>query len=169
MAIIQELSEYFSVSGGHPRAVGFTLKDKNQFDEFKTKIIALAEQKLGDLETALTQDIDTEIALKQVDWLLFEDLEKFEPLGEANPRPLFLCRGVEIVGLENVGLENKHIRLLVAQNGAVAKKMIGFCLSEACTNLCIGDKIDVLFEVSVNEWNGNRELQLKLIDFQITE
>jgi single-stranded-DNA-specific exonuclease len=33
----------------------------------------------------------------------------------------------------------------------------------------VGDKIDVVFEVDVNEWNGNRELQMKIIDLKLSE
>jgi hypothetical protein len=54
--------------------------------------------------------------------------------------------------------------------------MIGFCLGDPeragenwCQKLKINDKIDVVFEVGINEWNGNRELQLKIIDLRLCE
>jgi hypothetical protein len=46
--------------------------------------------------------------------------------------------------------------------------MIGFSLSEKWADkLSIGVMIDAVYELSVNEWNGNRELQLKLVDLKI--
>ena len=49
------------------------------------------------------------------------------------------------------------------------RKTIGFCFGNWCTKLKRGDKVDLVFEVDVNEWNGNRELQLKIVDLKISE
>jgi hypothetical protein len=62
----------------------------------------------------------------------------------------------------------------MASNGAkCVKKFVGWNLcngnngSNWCKNLSKGDKIDVVLEISVNEWNGNRELQLTIADLRI--
>jgi single-stranded-DNA-specific exonuclease len=48
-------------------------------------------------------------------------------------------------------------------------KLIGFSFGNWCAKLKAGDLIDIVFELGVNEWNGNRELQLKIIDLKLSE
>ena len=162
---IQELDGFFRISGGHPMAAGFTLKDKDQFDEFMKSIKNIAEKEIDEAKLVSVKEIDVELDFDQVDWRLHEDLEKFEPFGEGNRRPLFLCRNLDIVNMESVGMGNKHVRFMLDYKGKVTRKVMAFGFAKACSNLSLGDKIDIVFEVGVNEWNGNRELQLKLVDF----
>jgi len=165
---IQKLDDLFVNSGGHPMAVGFTLKDKDKLKEFESKIKKLAETELKDKDPAPANPIDAEVDLKDVDWALLEDLEKLEPFGEANPLPRFLCNNLDVVSMEKVGMDGKHVRLTVDHKGEKASKIIGFGFAKDCANMHVGDKIDVVFEVGVNEWNGSRELQLKMVDIQTT-
>ena len=99
----------------------------------------------------------------------FEELEKFVPFGEDNPKPLFLAKDLTIVEMQNLGQDGKHLRLMVRHNTPIIRKTIGFCFGSWCTKIKIGNKIDMLFEVDINEWNGNRELQLKIIDLKINK
>jgi single-stranded-DNA-specific exonuclease len=68
---------------------------------------------------------------------------------------------------------SKHLRLLVKHHSHVIHKTIGFGLGDLARhpadwlkNLAPGDKIDMVFSVGVNEWNGNRELQLTIEDIK---
>jgi single-stranded-DNA-specific exonuclease len=161
-------SEFLNRFGGHDGACGFTVKNKKALTQF-TKAIKLAVREL-DIDLFLARlNIDAEITLAEVDWQLIEDLKKFEPFGEANPSPKFLTRGLQVIGVEFVGEENKHLRLMVADEHGLVRKTIGFGLGREWGNVQMGDRLDIVYEAGVNEWNGNRELQLKIIDLKSHE
>ena len=50
--------------------------------------------------------------------------------------------------------------------GTKGFQAIGFCFSDFCDKIKQGDKIDVVFELITDEWNGTRELQLKIVDLK---
>ncbi len=171
---LQELSGYFDKFGGHPMACGFTIKNESQLEEFKTKLKEKFKEKTAGRELKPALLIDAEVNLDEINWELYGLLEKFEPFGQTNPKPKYLAHNLTITGLEPVGKDRKHLRIMVKHNSQQIKKTIGWNLCDEnnchCTDwskaLKIGDKIDLVFEIDVNQWNGNRELQLTIVDLK---
>ncbi len=169
MEALRSTKEFLSHYGGHAGACGFTLKDKKDLKKFKNAVKKLAKKKLDGLELAPTLNIDAEVKLEKINWELFGLLEKFAPFGRANERPRYLGRGLVVENFEGVGTNGNHLRINLSHENGQKKKFIGFCFGEWCQKLKAGDKVDVVFEVDVNEWNGNRELQMKIIDLKMSE
>ncbi len=72
-----------------------------------------------------------------------------------------------------MGKEDRHIRIMLKSDSGKTHKTVGWSLCSGnetnwCKKLKKGDKIDIVFEVGVNEWNGNRELQLTIADLKIS-
>ncbi len=151
--------------GGHSQACGFSLQGQSNYDQFIRKMKQLAHKALKGVELIPTLRIDAVMQLAQADWDLQQDLGRFEPFGEGNPTPLFLSQDLVVEQIQALGADNKHLRLQVSQEGT-QRKLIGFGFGDWCDTLKLGEKIDVVYELSVNEWNGNRELQLKIIDLK---
>jgi len=159
---IEKCQDILVNCGGHSQAAGFVVKNEN-YEEFKERLEKIADERLkpGDLKDIL--EIDMEISPENVDWDLFSELEKFEPFGESNPHPRFLLKNLEIIETRPVGNNNKHLKMRLKSQ----KKhwpAIGFDLGELSQTLGIGDRIDVVCTIDVDEWNGARELQLNLLD-----
>jgi single-stranded-DNA-specific exonuclease len=169
MAGLHEAKEFLARYGGHAGACGFTLRNKRDYKNFKKALEQAAERQLAGRELAPTLDIDAEVKLEKINWELFELLEKFSPFGKGNERPRYLGRGLTVESFEGVGNNGNHLRINLSHNNGLRKKFIGFCFGDWCEKLKAGDKIDVVFEVDVNEWNGNRELQMKIIDLKHSE
>jgi len=171
---MQEIPECFSKFGGHPMACGFTLA--GELEEMKKKLTEKFEEKKSEIDLTPTLDIDAEIQLEDVTWDLYDTLQKFEPFGMKNPKPTYLAKGVKVVKAEGMGKDKRHIRLTVSHSTPRLRKVVGWNLCSDkdngkenwCTLLSPGDMIDMVFEISINEWNGNRELQLTLIDLKKT-
>ncbi len=170
---LQELPEHFSKFGGHPMACGFTLTNSEKLGEFKKDIIKKFQEKTKNLDLTPTIHVDAEVDMDQVNWELFDLLQKFEPFGQANPKPKYTAKGLTILKLDSVGKDGTHLKMTVKHHTDKTKKVIGWRLcskNEEKTNWCEvlkeGDKIDIVFEIGVNEWNGNRELQLTIIDLR---
>ncbi|HPV70408.1 MAG TPA: single-stranded-DNA-specific exonuclease RecJ [Candidatus Magasanikbacteria bacterium] len=173
-----KLSNLFEKYGGHPQACGFTLKNSSQegLENFKKQFLDLINQELLDKKIIPILPIDAEVSLEEINWDLFDLLEKFEPFGQNNPEPKYLARGLTVACVEAVGGNCQHLKLLVKHNSLEHKKMIGFNFGDEnkvgknwCEFLKPGDIIDVVFEISVNQWNGNRELQLKIVDLKLNQ
>lgn len=177
MKKMTELNSFFEKYGGHPQACGFTLKNSDQetLGNFKNNFLQLTQKEDSDKKIIPTLSIDAEVTLEEINWDLFDLLEKFEPFGQNNPEPKYLARGITIACVEAVGANGQHLKLLVRHNSVEHRKMIGFNLGDEnkvgknwCELLKPGDLMDAVFEVSINQWNGNRELQLKIIDLKLS-
>lgn len=165
---LQECAGCLLRYGGHPQAAGFSLNEEN-LPQFKEEIEKIAERELKNLELALSLEIDFKMNLEEANWELYRELEKFEPFGQNNREPKFLCSNLQVVGLEKVGNNEQHLKILAIQNSFAPKKFIGFGFGkEVGSKLKIGDMVDIVFELGVNEWNGSRELQLKAVDIDIS-
>ena len=161
---LDEFKSYLARYGGHSAAAGFTIKAAKLF-EFKEKFTSFAQNKLAGVQFLPRVHIDAEIKLAQIDWRLVEALADFEPFGQGNHKPKFLISGLTLMSVETVGLESKHLRLMV-QEGSLQRKVICFGFGEANDLLAPGGKVDLVCEAGVNEWNGKKELQLSLVDYR---
>ncbi|MBU4332752.1 single-stranded-DNA-specific exonuclease RecJ [Patescibacteria group bacterium] len=164
---VTEASEYLSHFGGHSGACGFTIKSDGDTEPFKQKMIEIAESQLKDIEPSPVLEVDAQVGLREVSWELFEQLENFEPFGDDNLKPRFLAKDLEVADFSAVGSDGKHMRLMLNQCEVKNRKTIGFGFGDWCGRLKVGDKVDMVFEVDVNEWNGNRELQMKIVDMKL--
>ena len=72
-----------------------------------------------------------------------------------------------VEGRKRVGKDGNHFRCYVKDAYGNSKKAIGFNFPATCARIKEGDKMNILFNLDVDEWNGNRELSLKLIDIKI--
>lgn len=170
---MQEVPELFLKFGGHPMACGFTLKTPELLDEMKQTLIKKFNEKTAGEDMTPTLKIDAEIKLEDVNWDLFEHLEKFKPFGQANEKPRYAAYGLTIIGTEPVGKDGRHLRIIVNHTTPRARKLIGWNLcqetdthSDWSKELKKGEKIDMVFEIDINEWNGNRELQMTIVDLR---
>ncbi len=171
IATLRELDPLlFLKLGGHPMACGFTLADGVSFNTFRDALTQRVEEKLNGIKLVPSLDIDTKIRLSDINWPLYDQLEQMQPFGMNNPQPVFLISECDIVEIMPIGREGKHLRLKVRQKDESdmwhEKNCIGFSLGGRATEIASGDIINLVATIDVNEWNGNRELQLKVIDFQ---
>lgn len=167
MPALHAAAEHLVKYGGHPQACGLSIKGEDAFQKATTILREFIEQKMENSDVSITHFVDLEVDLNDVSWSLFEALEKCRPFGIGNPLPLFVSSGVQVVGLSTVG-DGKHLRLSIQSPRGKIQKMIGFKFGDWISKIHLGDKIDVLFELSVNEWNGNRELQGRIVDLKIS-
>jgi len=155
--------------GGHAGAAGVVLAE-GKISLFKEKINAVAKEMLKKEDLMPSLEIDLELAPEDINWELFDGLERFEPFGQGNKPPKFLVKDLEIKNCRVVGNGSKHLKMDLISEKIIGKtfKAIGFGLAAKNGNaeLKIGDKINVVFELLIDEWNGNRELQLKVIDIK---
>ncbi len=167
---LEEIKDFFSHFGGHTQACGFTLKDENLFSDFKKKVLEAGENKLTDEDLISILNIGAEISLSDINWGFFNDLEKFAPFGQDNIKPLFLTRNLKVLSSREVGQNGNHLKIFVnnhTEEENCSLDCIGFGLSQSWRGkLKTGDIIDLVYQIDENRWNGNRNIQLKVVDLR---
>jgi single-stranded-DNA-specific exonuclease len=148
--------------GGHAMAAGFTIKNKH-LDEFHEGMVAIAADKLD--EEALTPSlaIDAELDIAAVDWALYKQLRQLEPTGNANAAPIFMSRDVHVYSHRAVGQDGTHLQMWVG-DGQTKVQCIAFRQGSWAGRL--PDQVDLAYTINLNEWNGQRKLQLMVQDIR---
>ena len=162
---LEATASFLEKFGGHPAACGFSLKKEN-LDGFIKAIKEHAARALKGFELRPRISIEAEMPLGQVNDDLMTLINRFAPFGVGNERPLFLSREVDILDIVTMGLEGQHIKLRLKSGDSAVFSAIGFGQSETWQHLKIGDKIDIVYYIELNVFNGRSELQLKIIDIK---
>jgi single-stranded-DNA-specific exonuclease len=163
---LDEVGHLLIRHGGHQRAAGFTVR-RAQLPAFQEALLALANQSLADRATLRpTIEVDAITSLETINWGVVEQFARLEPTGQENSPPTLLARKVRVRGVRTVGA-GKHLRLVVdaGANGPVFDA-VAFQQGEWAAELNEGKRIDIIFQVEINEWQGNRRLQLNVQDLR---
>jgi single-stranded-DNA-specific exonuclease len=149
--------------GGHTQAAGFTLRSSN-IDLLYQQLLEFAET-LDETDSDPVLELDAEINATDFSWETQELIEKFEPFGFGNPRPKFAGRGLQVVECRTVGAQAQHLKLRLLWEGRVIDA-IAFRQGFWFGKLAAEQFVDVAFEMESNEWNGHKDLQMKVIDIK---
>ena len=151
--------------GGHAAAAGFTVEN-SKLPELKQRLTSFAEQQLIGKELYPSLSADVKISLSELNAKLLEQLAWFEPTGYGNPEPVFVSEGVRVSSSRVVGRDGKHLKLSVT-DGYSHFDAIAFRLGNLQSSL--PTHVDLLFTFELNEFNGRKNLQLKVRDIRPSE
>lgn len=163
-----ESREHLAHFGGHPMACGFTVLSPKALEPFITSMQTIAERELQTEHLVPKLIIDAEIPLQTVTWDLQMSLEQLEPYGMGNPEPVLCSRNVAVQEVRTVGSDKQHLRLVLADEKGGTHQAIGFRLGSKIDELKQGSVIDCIFRLTINEWNGRRDLQVEIIAIRET-
>ncbi len=158
--------EHLGRFGGHRQAAGMDVA-RGSVDALREAFNAVARSALGpeDLQPLLRPD--AELPLAQVDLAFVRWLEYLEPHGIANPRPLFLARGVRLGFPRRVG--EGHLKVMLEAAGA-RLDAIGFGLAERYPPETLQPApYDVLVKLERNEYRGVARAQARIVDMRPAE
>jgi single-stranded-DNA-specific exonuclease len=163
-AALDQCSDLLIRYGGHAAAAGFTVANDN-LKALRERLKDLAAEQLEGVELTPTLLIDAEVELSEVDLATQSLLTELEPCGYANPSPLLLSRRAIVRGARVVGTEESHLKLTLS-DGRVVWDAIAFHQGGWVDDLPHGSRIDVVYSLEVNEWNGRKRLQLNVKDLR---
>lgn len=164
---LDEVADLLVRHGGHAQAAGFTLRNGN-LPEFMARLTAVAQERLAGLDLTPTLAIDAEITLDDIDWALLETLAALEPTGNANATPVFMSRQVEVLFHKRVGQDNNHLQLRVGAGSHNSRLLPAIAFRQGDWADQMPQFIDIVYTIGVNEWRGQRKLQLVIQDIQPT-
>ncbi len=163
-AALRAASEHLDKFGGHPQACGFSTTGEERFIKAVEVMKAFASQNIDDALLSPSLKIDAQIQLEDITWELYDNIQQLRPFGTGNPSPLFMSRHLNVVAFSAVGKDGSHLKLRVQSAGGKIVDAIGFRFGEWISRLSLGCQIDLVYEIDVNEWNGHRELQIKIVE-----
>jgi len=163
---IHACRQYLIGYGGHFAAAGLTMlpEQVTAFSEaFENAVSATI------LPESLVPEvlIDAEVSFSELSPTFYNILTQMEPFGPENMRPVFIAKKVKDTGYSKI-VKEQHIRFSVQQDNIILTG-IGFNMVEKFQLLQKQQPIDVIFTLDLNEWNGEKNLQLKVIDIRLSE
>ena len=149
--------------GGHELAAGFTITRQN-IDAFREKICALAGAYYTDGVPRTLLDIDCSVSPELLTLRGIESLNTLEPCGNGCPKPVLMMEQLQIERISMVG-NGRHMRLRL-RRGRYGFNAIYFSATPESASVEVGDLVDVAFAPQINEFRGERSVQMNILDIR---
>ena len=162
-ASLTALSPLLESYGGHELAAGFTISRKN-IDEFRTRICALAAGYFQDDTPRTVLDVDCAVPPELLTLRGIESLDVLEPCGNGCPKPVLMMKNLTIERIQLVG-GGRHMRLRL-RSGHHALNAIYFSANPETASVETGDLVDIAFSPQINEFRGERTVQMNVLDIR---
>jgi single-stranded-DNA-specific exonuclease len=162
IAALSKFSRYFTRYGGHAAAAGFTMPTKD-LPQLEQDISTFAAEKLTGIELRPHLNIDAEVKLDNLGGETYPTTQMLTPFGHGNPVPTFLSRGVEVVERRTMGNGNEHLRMKLRQGGSMWD-CVAFRLGNHQGEFA--PRIDIVYNLEVDNWGGKKQLRLNILDFK---
>ncbi len=151
--------------GGHFAAAGMTL-ELDQVDAFREKFESVVSSTISDDLLVPEEIIDAEISFKDITQPFFNIINQMEPFGPENMRPQFIVRNVTDTGFSKI-VKELHLRFVLRKDD-ITLTGIGFSMADKFHLLQTKAPVDIIFKIDENEWNGEKSLQLRVVDFKLS-
>ncbi len=155
------------VCGGHAFAAGFEVPEYN-LEKLREELNKYAKKVLdGEIEERKVYDIDAGLLVSQLDENMFRYITKLAPFGSGNPEPMFVVRNAIVEKVDKVGADGKHLKMRIKSDKKHSTNIVSAMAwrkGDMAPN--VGDKIDLVGKLSLEEFRGRTELTLTVEDFK---
>ena len=109
---------------------------------------------------------DCEISADEIDIAHAQELNILEPYGNMNPAPVFILREAVVEAITPIGM-NKHLKLTLLKDGNRITALY-FNKTPEDFGILEGYTVDVAFNLEINEFRGNRTVQMNVRDMKMS-
>jgi len=153
--------------GGHAAAAGLTVENR-KLPALTSRLRAIAAEELADKDLRPPLLIDQEVALGAMDFAILGQLQELEPTGYANPLPRLLSRKLQVRDARKVGADGAHLKLTVSDPTAGGPRsnvtFDAIAFRQGHWHGRLPARVDMVYSLEENVWNGTRRLQLVVED-----
>ncbi len=161
---VMNCDTYVEKFGGHSMAIGINVKREN-FEKFKKEFEEYTQNShISDIIPII--QIDKQVDIKKINLQDVNELKLLEPYGEGNKMPVFLIKNLKILSIRSLS-EGKHIKMKLGIDNYMIDA-IGFNMGEVADKYLIGDKVDIVGSLEINQFGGNEDIQVNLKDLRKT-
>ena len=157
------LSPLLESYGGHELAAGFTIARQN-IARFREDICAIAAEYYADSGPRTVLEIDCVIPPELMTVRNVDRLSILEPCGNGCPKPVFAMEKLTVERITLVG-GGRHMRLRL-RSGHHVINAIYFSATPETASIDQGDLVDVAFNAQINEFRGERTVQMNVLDIR---
>lgn len=161
---IRSADDVIIKGGGHKMAAGVTLLTEN-IDKFRKRVNQFYESlglALEDQKKLLLPKEDAEAKFLEVTEGLVADIARLEPFGSGNLQPVLKTSDGVVVHVRQMGAESQHVKLTLRDIDGSIMQLIAFSAPEHFF-VDIGEQVSVWYEPNINEWNGSRQVEGRLV------
>lgn len=158
-----ELLENF---GGHKLAAGMTILEEN-VEQFKRMINNFAKDIVSAERMVPTIEIDCEVSLAQLNLRMVELTDGLEPFGQNNPAPVFASRKLTVKSHPSI-VGRDTLKFWVT-DGVRTVSVVGFGKGKYKGLIGPGKRIDLAYQLMIDDWNKAPTVQLKLVDLKVSQ
>ncbi|MBE6565732.1 MAG: single-stranded-DNA-specific exonuclease RecJ [Ruminococcaceae bacterium] len=162
---LADSEEHLARFGGHELAAGLTIRRGN-IDAFRKQINQYAHKHLTEDMLCISIDADCEVQMKDLTLALAQEIDKLEPFGTSNPVPNFVLRDASLLRIIPMG-NGKHTKLILEKDG-ISMVAVWFGTEHTSIPFEIGDRLDVMFQLNINEFQNVTSLQMIVQDIQLS-
>ncbi|HHL40772.1 MAG TPA: single-stranded-DNA-specific exonuclease RecJ [Deltaproteobacteria bacterium] len=157
---IRSCSALLDKYGGHRAAAGLSIR-RGLVERFREEFTAFANERLDDEDLRPLVEVDALVSLEELNGRLLSEIEMLGPFGVSNSEPVLGAVDAQIIQTRVVG--ERHLKMTLRQNGA-ARSAMGFGLADM--HPMSGGGFDIAFSPYLSEWQGVKELRLKVRDIR---
>lgn len=165
---IRASDDIITKGGGHKLAAGVSLPTAN-IAAFRQRVNEFYKsQKLFNQAGLLLPRADVSIQqLKEVSEALIDELSQLEPFGNGNPEPVLHATDLIVINQRRMGADAQHLKLELQDRTGLSMHFLAF---SAPANFFVepGDRITVWFQPLVNEWQGRRSVEGRLLHLELS-
>ncbi len=149
--------------GGHGAAAGVTLETE-KIGDFRRRVNEFYDSlQLTNQERYLLPRADVEIDdFSEIDEELVANLAKMEPFGNGNPEPVLKITRASVLSMRRMGADGQHVKLALRDKNSKVLQMLSFNAPEEFFRET-GDEVVAWFQPTVNEWQGVRTVEGRLL------
>ena len=162
---VHACKEHLLGYGGHFAAAGMTL-EIDKIDAFRIKFEEIVSSTIDPDILVPEIVIDAELSFEDITWPFYNILCQMEPFGPENLRPVFIAKNVIDTGYSKI-VKEQHLRFSLRKNN-ITFTGIGFNMADKYDCLKSKQPVDIIFKIDVNEWNDQKNLQLRIIDCNLS-
>lgn len=161
---LADSEDLLTAYGGHSQAAGLSILEE-QIDEFRKRINEFAKKNVDVAELVPKLWIDCNLNSASVNMQAAKMIETLAPFGEGNELPVFSMTGLKVLGSQSMGVDKKHLRVRLGDGNNVFNA-VGFGMGELEGKLTVGTNASIAFNMNINTYQGNENLQLILKDIK---
>lgn len=152
--------------GGHFAAAGMTMA-VDALEGFKIAFEKAVAERITEEQLTPEITINAALPLDDISIQFYQIIAQMEPFGPENMRPVFIAKGVYDTGYTKL-VKDLHISFNVTQ-GKTNVRGIGYNMPEHIKLIKSGKPFDLVFQLQLNEWQGNQSVQMQVIDVKPSE
>lgn len=165
--LFRKFQDLFIDVGGHPMAAGFTIKSKN-IPKLQKELTKYLTKNINPNVFVPTINVDAQISLSMATHTTYKTFSLLEPYGYGNSQPKFATNNLSVVSKNYLGSDKQHLKIRLYDK-KTDRFINGISFNYAQNLQCtfdIGDKINVVYRISENTFNGKSDIELLIVDIK---